>query len=59
MRSAGYSLNPGRYVGVVESEQSDEDFEASAKALHAEFLKLTDEAHGLEKKIAENFKKLF
>jgi len=56
---AGYSLNPGRYVGVVESTQTDEDFESSVKALHGEFLKLTDEAHGLEKKIADNFKKLF
>lgn len=48
-----------RYVGVVESEISDEDFELSAKALHAEFLELTNEAHDLEKKIASNFKKLF
>lgn len=56
---AGYSLNPGRYVGVVESTQTDEDFESSVKALHSEFLKLTGEAHDLEKKIADNFKKLF
>ncbi len=56
---AGYSLNPGRYVGAVESTQTDEDFESSVKALHGEFLKLTEEAHDLEKKIADNFKKLF
>lgn len=59
VRSAGYSLNPGRYVGAVESTQSDEDFETSVKTLHSEFLQLTDEAHKLEKKIADNFKKIF
>ncbi|MDO8590434.1 MAG: N-6 DNA methylase, partial [bacterium] len=56
---AGYSLNPGRYVGVVESKQTDEDFESSVKALHGEFMQLTEEAHDLEKKIADNFKKIF
>lgn len=57
--NAGYSLNPGRYVGVVESVQSDENFKTSLKALHSEFLQLTEEAHSLEEKISENFKKLF
>jgi type I restriction enzyme M protein len=58
VRAAGYSLNPGRYVGVVESTTTDEDFETSVKALHAEFLKLTKEAHLLEKKISENLEKI-
>jgi type I restriction enzyme M protein len=57
--NAGYSLNPGRYVGTVDSTQSDEDFESSVKALHTEFSKLTEDAHDLEKKIGSNFKKLF
>lgn len=56
---AGYSLNPGRYVGATELVQSDEDFETSVKILHSEFLQLTKEAHDLEKKITDNFKKLF
>jgi len=56
---AGYSLNPGRYVGVAESTQTDEDFESSVKTLHSEFMQLTEEAHDLEKKISNNLKKLF
>ena len=53
IRSAGYTLNSGRYVGVTESEQSDEDFATVVKALHDEFIKLTNEAHLLEKKIVD------
>lgn len=56
---SGYSLNPGRYIGIVESEQSDEDFETSVKVLHTELTELTEQAHKLEKKIATNFKNLF
>lgn len=56
---AGYSLNPGRYVGTVENEISDEDFTESMKSLQGEFETLTTEAHSLEKTIVSNFKKLF
>lgn len=59
VRKAGYSLNPGRYVGTIDSTQSDEDFESSVKALHNEFSELTEEAHDLEKIIESNLKKLF
>ena len=59
IKNAGYSLTPGRYVGMIESTQTHEDFESSMKVLHADFLKLTDEAHELEKKISSNFNKLF
>lgn len=59
VRHAGYSLNPGRYVGVIESKQSDEDVEMAVKSLHAEFLRLTEAAYDFEKKIATNFKRLF
>ncbi len=58
VRNAGYSLNAGRYVGIVESTQSDEDFGISAKTLHEEFLQLTEEAHSLEKKISGDFNRL-
>lgn len=57
--SAGYSLNPGRYIGTVENEMSDEDFTESIKKLQGEFELLTTEAHSLEKAITNNFKKLF
>jgi type I restriction enzyme M protein len=55
----GYSLNPGRYVGVIDSEQSDEDFETSIKDLHDEFIQLTEASHLLEKKILSDFRKFF
>jgi len=59
VRVAGYSLNPGRYVGTADGEfVSDADFETTVRGLNTEFQKLTDEAHDLEKKIAENFKKI-
>lgn len=57
--AAGYSLNPGRYVGTVETEVSHEDFASSMRELQDEFDKLTKEAHVLEKSIMDNFKKLF
>src|SRR3989338_4507176 len=60
VRAAGYSLNPGRYVGTANNGLvSDADFEKTVRGLNAKFQKLTDEAHDREKKIADNFKKLF
>ena len=59
VRAAGYSLNPGRYVGTAENGSvSDADFETTVRGLNTELQKLTEEAHDLEKKIADNFKKL-
>ena len=55
----GYSLNPGRYVGTVESKISHEDFTSSMTDLQSEFETLTQEAHSLEKSIVNNFKKIF
>lgn len=57
--AAGYSMNPGRYVGTIESEVSHEDFTESMKILQTEFETLTKEAYALEKKITENFQNLF
>ena len=51
----GYSLNPGRYVGVAEGEQeSDEDFTVKLTALQEELEVLNVEAHELETSISEN-----
>ncbi len=59
VRAAGYSLNPGRYVGTADNGLvSDADFKTTVRRLNAEFEKLTSEAYDLEKKIADNFKKL-
>lgn len=52
-----YSLNPGRYVEIVEKEMDDVEFETRMKELSQEFKTLTTEAHGLEKKIEEDLKK--
>ncbi|MGJ8681189.1 type I restriction-modification system subunit M [Paraglaciecola sp.] len=55
----GYSLNPGRYVGVAEGEQEhDEDFAAKLEALQEELEVLNAEAHELEAEIATNVSKV-
>jgi type I restriction enzyme M protein len=55
IEAQGWSLNPGRYVGVAPGEDvSDEDFRAQFEALNEEFEKLTAEARKLEKTIARN-----
>lgn len=57
IRSNDYSLNPGRYVEIIEKELSDVDFDARTKELFGEFTNLTSEAHELEKKIQEDWKR--
>jgi len=59
VKKAGYSLNPGRYVGVTDNGGGDNgDFGEKVKKLHSELRGLTNEAHELEKNIFENIKKL-
>ncbi len=53
-----YSLNPGRYVEIVEKEMDNVEFEARMKELSGEFKTLTKEAHELENKIEEDWKKI-
>lgn len=51
----GWSLNPGRYVGVAPGEEvSDEDFRTQFEALNEELEALNAQAHMLEQAIAEN-----
>lgn len=55
VEAQGWSLNPGRYVGVAPGEDvSDEDFKVQFEALNEEFETLTSEARKLEKTIAKN-----
>ena len=55
IESQGWSLNPGRYVGVVAGEEvSDEDFKEQFKALNDELEALNTQARKLEKTIAKN-----
>jgi len=58
VRSNDYSLNPGRYVEIVEKAISDVDFEMRMKELMSDFTNLTEEAHGLEQKIMEDWKSI-
>ena len=53
-----WSLTPGRYVGVAETDDGDEDFAERFSALHEELRTLNAEAATLAKKIDANFKEL-
>lgn len=50
----GYSLNPGRYVGVTEKAADDFDFYERLEELNEELEELNLEARELEVRIAEN-----
>jgi type I restriction-modification system DNA methylase subunit/very-short-patch-repair endonuclease len=55
IEAQGWSLNPGRYVGVVKGEElSDEDFKGQFEALNEELVVLNTEARELEERIAKN-----
>ena len=54
IEAQGWSLNPGRYVGVAEREEEDFDFTERLTELHEELEVLNAEAHELEERIAEN-----
>ena len=54
----GYSLNPGRYVGVKIEEEDDEDFYEKLSELSEELEGLNKEARELEENISSNLKGL-
>jgi type I restriction enzyme M protein len=55
IEAQGWSLNPGRYVGVAPGEDvTDEDFKELFEALNEEFERLSLEARKLEKTILKN-----
>lgn len=55
----GWSLNPGRYVGVAPGEAvSDEDFKEQFEALNEELETLNAQARALEKTIARNVEEI-
>jgi type I restriction enzyme M protein len=59
IEAQGWSLNPGRYVGVAPGEEaSDEDFIAQLQALNTELETLNAQARTLEQTIAANVAKL-
>jgi type I restriction enzyme M protein len=55
IEAQGWSLNPGRYVGVAPGETlSDEDFKEKLEALNEELERLNAQARELEATIARN-----
>ena len=54
IEAQGWSLNPGRYVGVAEREADAFDFSERFGELNEELELLNAEAHQLEEQIAEN-----
>lgn len=56
-----FSLNPGRYVGVVIEDDglTQEEFKERMMAYYTALSKLNEEAQGLENKISSNLKELF
>jgi type I restriction enzyme M protein len=58
IKEQGYSLNPGRYVGVTAREDDGFDFKVRLEELNEELELLNAEARELEERIAENVVKL-
>jgi len=58
IEAQGWSLNPGRYVGVAEGEADDFDFKERLQELNEELEALNAEARELEERIAENVAQL-
>jgi type I restriction enzyme M protein len=54
IEAAGWSLNPGRYVGVADRAADDFDFKERLEELNEELERLNIEARELETRIAEN-----
>jgi type I restriction enzyme M protein len=59
IKAQGWSLNPGRYVGMAEREvDEDFDFAEQLTELHEKLELLNAEAHELEERIGENVMRL-
>ena len=60
IKEQDYSLNPGRYVGVLVEEDglTEEEFQQTILNLESELKVLNNESHELEFKIAENIRTL-
>ena len=50
----GWSLNPGRYVGVSPGEADDQDFRECLLEMQEELERLNAEASDLQSRIAQN-----
>lgn len=61
IKDQDYSLNAGRYVGVVieDDGMTEDEFKAEIQRLHSEFEAFSAEAKNLEKEISDNLKSLW
>ncbi len=61
VRDQDYSLNAGRYVGVVieDDGMTEQEFADTMRGLHSEFSQLNAEAQKLQAEIEKNMKELF
>jgi len=58
IEAQGWSLNPGRYVGVAPGEKDETDFRERLEELQQDLEKLNGEAAGLQSRIAQNVAKI-
>ncbi len=58
IEAQGWSLNPGRYVGVAARDEEDFDFKERLEELNEKLETLNVEARELEERIAENVEQL-
>ena len=58
IEAQGWSLTPGRYVGVAEGEEEDFDFKERLVELNEELEALNVQARELEQRISENIPKI-
>ena len=55
----GWSLNPGRYVGIAEKEEEEDfDFEAKLEEYNEELEQLNKESKVLQEQISKNVNEL-
>jgi type I restriction enzyme M protein len=59
VEAQGWSLNPGRYVGIGERRGDDSNFMERLETLHDELESLSEDARSLEKDISENMAGIF
>jgi len=58
IEAQGWSLNPGRYVGVAEREEDDIEFRLRLEKLHEELEILNTESKKYEKAVSENIQEI-
>ena len=58
LEKQGWSLNPGRYVGVAAAEDDGVDFRIRLAELSEQLEKLNDEAATLQQRVSANLAEL-